>query len=197
MIKQKTKSKKRKNPELQEKANEIFEFINPSFWRYLTEGDYAEIYKFGISQNTRIPFVKENVILKPGTYCLKILKNSDKNLDLKSRNFLKKLSKHKLIPEIFLITNNIIIMEYIDGDTLLNLMEEIPPGILERIFLDLYKIIERYHDLGYSHSDLHLKNILIDENNKVHVIDPLICKKDFEKDNELLNHYYIEYVGYL
>ena len=196
MIKRKpSKKQKRRNPELQEKAYEIFQFLNPSFWRYLAEGDYAEIYKFSISQNTRIPFVKENIVLKPGIYCLKIF-NSGENLDLKSRNFLKKLSKHKLIPEIFLITSDIIIMGYIDGDTLLNLMEEIPPGILERIFRDLYKIIERYHDLGYSHSDLHLKNILIDENNKVHVIDPLICKKDFEKDNELLNHYYIEYVGY-
>lgn len=197
MIKQiKRSTKKRKNPELQEKAYGILNLLNPQSWNYLAEGDSGEIYKFIIGQNTRIPFVKEDVILKPGSYVLKLLKDSDK-LNVKGVNFLKKLSKNKLIPEIYAIGPYFIIMKYVFGSTLLDLIEDIHPGTLERIFHNLYNIVEEYHELGYAHGDLHLKNILIDNDNNVHLIDPLILSKNFEKDRELLSHYYVEYIGNL
>lgn len=190
------KRKKRKNPELQEKAYGILNLLNPQSWNYLAEGDSGEIYKFIIGQNTRIPFVKEDVILKPGSYVLKLLKDSDK-LSIKGINFLKKLSKKKLIPEIYAIGPYFIIMKYVFGTTLLDLIEDIHPGTLERIFHNLYNIVEEYHELGYAHGDLHLKNILIDHDNNVHLIDPKILSKNFEKDRELLSHYYVEYIGNL
>lgn len=190
------KRKKRKNPELQEKAYGILNLLNPQSWNYLAEGDSGEIYKFIIGQNIRIPFVKEDVILKPGSYVLKLLKDSDK-LSIKGINFLKKLSKKKLIPEIYVIGPYFIIMKYIFGTTLLDLIEDIHPGILERIFHNLYNIVEEYHELGYAHGDLHLKNILIDHDNNVHLIDPKILSKNFERDRELLSHYYVEYIGNL
>ena len=190
------KRKKRKNPELQEKAYGILNLLNPQSWNYLAEGDSGEIYKFIIGQNTRIPFVREDVILKPGSYVLKLLKDSDK-LSIKGINFLKKLSKNKLIPEIYAIGPYFIIMKYVFGTTLLDLIEDIHPGTLERIFHNLYNIVEEYHELGYAHGDLHLKNILIDHDNNVHLIDPKILSKNFEKDRELLSHYYVEYIGNL
>ena len=190
------KRKKRKNPELQEKAYGILNLLNPQSWNYLAEGDSGEIYKFIIGQNTRIPFVKEDIILKPGSYVLKLLKDSDK-LSTKGINFSKKLSKKKLIPEIYAIGPYFIIMKYVFGTTLLDLIEDIHPGTLERIFHNLYNIVEEYHELGYAHGDLHLKNILIDHDNNVHLIDPKILSKDFEKDRELLSHYYVEYIGNL
>ena len=190
------KRKKRKNPELQEKAYGILNLLNPQSWNYLAEGDSGEIYKFIIGQNTRIPFVKEDVILKPGSYVLKLLKDSDK-LSTKGINFLKKLSKKKLIPEIYAIGPYFIIMKYVFGTTLLDLIGDIHPGTLERIFHNLYNIVEEYHELGYAHGDLHLKNILIDHDNNVHLIDPKILSKNFEKDRELLSHYYVEYIGNL
>jgi serine/threonine protein kinase len=194
MIKRKTKTKKRKNPELQEKAYWLLNLLKPVSWNYLAEGDSGEIYKFIIDQNTRIPFIKEDVILKPGSYVLKLLKDSDK-LSTKGINFLKKLSKKKLIPEIYATGPYFIIMKYILGTTLLNLINDIHPGKLERIFHKLYNIVEEYHELGYAHGDLHLKNILIDNDDNVHLIDPKILSKDFEKDQELLSYYYVEYVG--
>jgi serine/threonine protein kinase len=190
------KRKKRKNPELQEKAYGILNLLNPQSWNYLAEGDSGEIYKFIIGQNTRIPFVKEDIILKLGSYVLKLLKDSDK-LSTKGINFLKKLSKKKMIPEIYAIGPYFIIMKYIFGTTLLDLIEDIHSGTLERIFHNLYNIVEEYHELGYAHGDLHLKNILIDHDNNVHLIDPKILSKDFEKDQELLSHYYVEYIGNL
>jgi serine/threonine protein kinase len=190
------KRKKRKNPELQEKAYGILNLLNPQSWNYLAEGDSGEIYKFIIGQNTRIPFVKEDIILKPGSYVLKLLKDSDK-LSTKGINFSKKLSKKKLIPEIYAIGPYFIIMKYVFGTTLLDLIEDIHPGTLERIFHNLYNIVEEYHELGYAHGDLHLKNILIDHDNNVHLIDPKILSKNFERDRELLSHYYVEYIGNL
>lgn len=190
------KRKKRKNPELQEKAYGILNLLNPQSWNYLAEGDSGEIYKFIIGQNTRIPFVKEDIILKPGSYVLKLLKDSDK-LTTKGINFLKKFSKKKLIPEIYAIKPYFIIMKYIFGTTLFDSIEDIHPGTLERIFHNLYNIVEEYHELGYAHGDLHLKNILIDHDNNVYLIDPKILNKNFERDQELLSHYYVEYIGNL
>ena len=88
-------------------------------------------------------------------------------------------------------------MKYVFGTTLLDLIEDIHPGTLERIFHNLYNIVEEYHELGYAHGDLHLKNILIDHDNNVHLIDPKILSKNFERDRELLSHYYVEYIGNL
>lgn len=189
MIKRK---KTKKNPELQKKANSIlYGQLDANNISFLSEGNYAEIYKFDIEVPTRISFISNNMVMKPGTYVLKLQKWNNL-LDLKGRNFLKKLSKHKLIPEIYVISSDFIIMKYIEGNTLRDLInnEENIAGILHKVG----RIVEKYHDLGYSHSDLHSANILIDKNGEVHLIDPKILEKNFEKDENIMQYYYEEYV---
>jgi tRNA A-37 threonylcarbamoyl transferase component Bud32 len=203
MIKQKTKAtttkrspkKQKRNPELQKRANNILLELDAENIRYLAEGNYAEVYKFSIEFPTTVQKIK----LNPGTYVLKLIKlNETSSLDSKEIKYLQKLSKLGLIPKIYVNTDDFVIMKYIEGDTLLDLIHILPPNELEIVLQNLGDVIQKWHDSGFIHGDLHLKNIMVDQDSNVYLIDPTIYTRSlnedmFEEDNKMYSFLYNKY----
>lgn len=191
MIKRK---KQKRNPELQKKSNNILRDLDAENIKYLAEGNYAEVYKFSIE----FPTTFQKIKLKPGTYVLKLITMTEiSSLNSKEIKYLQKLSKLGLIPKIYVITEDFIIMEYIKGETLLESVYSLLPSDLEIVLLTLEEIIQKWHKLGFAHGDLNLKNIMIDQNLNVHLIDPMIYRNLDEsvihKDNEMYLFLYNKY----
>ena len=185
MITKTKRQKRRKNPVLKSRVDEILTELNPLYVMYLAEGDYAEIYKFAIDKNEEI----ENVILKKGTYVIKFLKIGEVFND-QDISYLKKLSKLKVIPRIYVITKKYMIMDFIKADTLryrLDRMEH--PGKKLRLIMNLQRMIDRLHDKGIAHGDLHFENVLIDENDDLYLIDPVTNSKNFDDDLKRFDNY--------
>lgn len=192
MIKRK---KQKRNPELQKKANNILRDLDAENIKYLAEGNYAEVYKFSIE----FPTIIRKIKLNSGTYVLKLIKlNETSALDLKEIKYLQKLSKLGLIPKIYVITDDFVIMKYIEGDTLLDLIHILPSDELEIALLNLGDVVQKWHDSGFIHGDLHLKNIMLDQDLNVHLIDPMIYTKSldedmFKEDNDMYSFLYNKY----
>jgi tRNA A-37 threonylcarbamoyl transferase component Bud32 len=185
--------KKRRNPQLEQLANEILEILNPDKIEYLAEGDYAEVYKFSISKSVKI----EHKILKPGIYVLKILKLNQK-FYFEDIKYLKKLSRLNLIPKIYIICKNYMIMEWIDAKTLAELLDsDIHPGKLSIVFRKINRLVDYWHDENIAHGDLHKKNILINEDLNPYFIDPIINSKQFEDDRYIISYIENKYLNNL
>lgn len=168
MIKQrKRKRYKKKNPELQKVVENILSKIdhnNKIEFEYISDGSYAEIYKFNLKSNKLV----DNKILKSGNYVLKIFRDPAKDKEI---NQLTKFSNYGLIPKIFIINKNFIIMKFIEGKTLWKFIE-INDSFNRIIFLKIERLIQKYHQLGFVHGDLHPDNILITNKINVYFIDP-------------------------
>lgn len=183
MITKTKRLKRRKNPVLESEVNKILNKLDPKYVFYLAEGDYSEVYKFEIIENKEI----DDVILKKGTYVIKFLRQDD-YLNSEDISYLKKLSKLKVIPKIYVISKKYIIMDFIKGDTLRYRLEGTENvGTLSRLLSKLDRLINNLHDKGFAHGDLHLGNILIDENDNLYLIDPVTNSQTFENDNRRLS----------
>jgi RIO-like serine/threonine protein kinase len=188
MIKRKvkTKVKKCKNPELESEVQEILSKFGKNIkFKYLAKGLEAETYYFTIDGSTK---------LKSGKYVLKLLK---KPLSKKAFLKLKLLSSHNLIPEIFLLKNNHIVMKYIEGESLESLVKityyddihidsKLSNDEINIILLKVFKSLKIWHRLGFAHGDLHQGNIIISKLGKIYLIDPEINENSDNKDER--NH---------
>lgn len=184
------KRRKKRNPVLESEVNKILNKLDPKYVFYLAEGDYSEVYKFEIIKNKEI----DDTILKKGTYVIKFLRQND-YLDSADITYLKKLSKLKVIPKIYVITKKYIIMDFIKGDTLRYRLEGTKNiYTISRLLLNLGRLISNLHDKGIAHGDLHLGNVLIDENDDLYLIDPVTNSKNFENDNKRLSVYRNRYL---
>jgi tRNA A-37 threonylcarbamoyl transferase component Bud32 len=193
MIKRKVKAKlkkvkKRKNPELELEAENISKELDLNVdFKYISEGFFAETFYFKLLKNKLI----RNIILKPDEYILKIFKNDlEKYNAAKPNNYelnrLKLLSKYGLIPKIYIIDKNFIIMKYIKGITLKEYLQNIENySLTEKILFKIEYIIEKWHDLGFVHGDLYDKNILITNTDKIYFIDPMMNKSIRDDANEI------------
>lgn len=154
------KRRKKKNPVLQLEVDRVLNQLNPEYVFYLAEGDYSEVYEFKINENKRI----DNIVLKKGLYVIKFLKQDEDNyLNIKDITYLKKLSNLKIIPKIYVITENYIIMDFIDGKTLEYILTNTEhPGKKSNLLLKLERLISKLHDKKIAHGDLHLRNVLVD-----------------------------------
>lgn len=128
---------------------------------------------------------KRNILgieLSSGKYILKNIKKEE--ISNKDIELLKSLSNLKLIPKIYLIDKEYIIMDYFEGATLnvylrTNLLSD-------WLITKIKKLIEKWHELGFAHGDLALLlkenkiigggNLLINKNNEIILIDPTIGK---------------------
>lgn len=161
----KLKSKKRKNPT--KEAKQFAEQIVGDSVEFLDEGGNAEVYYF--YKNNR-------------GYVIKLF---DRPISKNCLEYLNLLSEEKLIPKIYKITNNYVIMDYIQGKPLSILLK---PSNIEKltniqkriIFSKLKNIIDHWHYLGLSHGDLNKGNIIISTNLDVYVIDPLCNMDDYQ-----------------
>ena len=126
--------------------------------------------------------VINDVTLYSGKYILKdIRKEKISNKDI---NVLKSLSNLKLIPKIYFINQNKIIMDYFEGITLTQYLKN--HNLSKQLFLEIQKLIRKWHRLGYAHGDLALlfnkdnklvggDNLLISDK-EITLIDPILGK---------------------
>jgi len=187
MIKKKVKVKKKvkkcKNPKLENKAQEI---LNDIDFKFLSEGNDGELYKFKINKNRSF----NQTVLKPGEYIIKIFRYPVKNITR-----LKLLSDKGLIPKIYLITSKYIIMKYIKAVTLYEFIKENKDKDLydpEHIIKRLRFLINQWHKLGFAHGDLILTNILITDDYKIYLIDPKIKSENYHIDDDYADLEHLE-----
>jgi predicted Ser/Thr protein kinase len=189
MIKRKVKVKKLKckNPKLEYKAAHILNNID---FEFLSEGNDGELYKFKLDRNTLF----DSIILKPGYYILKLFKYPIKNL-----NRLKLLSDNGLIPKVYFIDSQYVIMKYIKAVNLYQFVKENknkdlydPDYIMDRLRF----LISRWHKLGFAHGDLILGNILITKDYKIYLIDPKLDKDKYYEDDYADLEYLDSYIKY-
>lgn len=170
----KPKAKKRKNPELESEVREILSDFGENIkFKYLSKGSYAKTYYF---------VIKDSEYLKSGEYVIKYFVDPEDYMSNLEINYLKKLSKYGLIPEIFYINKKFIVMKYIRGVALDSFLktdslgrtvsDELSVDDINSILTKVAKLIRHWHKLGFSHNDLHDGNILITESGKIYLIDP-------------------------
>lgn len=116
--------------------------------------------------------IVDNYLLKPGKYVLKYYFRD--YLDRKHINYLKKLSDKKLIPKIYIITGKFIVMKFIEGRSLEELLDRnFYRSVLAKqdLIKKLKKELEKWHNHNFIHNDISLANIIISED-KIWFIDP-------------------------
>lgn len=183
---------KKKNPKLKYSIEEVLANFYPDSKdievEYMSKGWHAFTYKIKLSNKK----LYNNTIFYPGVYVVKILlepiesdhrldKEMWKPLSIESINKLKLYSKYGLIPKIHYIDKYVIIMKYIKGKSLKELLENNLP------FSEFVKIMKKANDLrliwkklGFQHGDIHDGNIILTDNNKLYFIDPSL--RSFNKD---------------
>lgn len=96
-------------------------------------------------------------------------------------NYLKILSSKKLIPKIYKIDNDSILMDFFDGETL-----KLTNSNLDKIFHKISENCLSWHKENFFHGDLHEENILISKfNESVMFIDPNTEIEYRYKENDL------------
>lgn len=178
------KSKPRNNPHL----DDIAEYIqkNSVAFEIIGEGGEAKAYLFQINKS----LVLNAKLLYPGVYVLKdyIKYENFKGLSLHKINKLTELSKYGVIPKIYIITKNYIIMDYVKGTSLKQIMNNYGPNSvmvrkLRKRILELEEIW--FNNLKFDKYDVTLdrsnyNNFIIadgfefTEKPKVYIIDPRI-----------------------
>lgn len=180
-----SKTKKR-NPNLEKIADEILQIP----FEYLSMGGDAETYVFEIKK----PDIIDNVLLPKGKYVLKIYFPNERKIDPSTIKYFKSLSSKKLIPKIYVITKNYIIMEYIEGNTMLKLLENnknfddktyTTPGQWYKIFRMIEREVNNWHTKNCAHGDLNPGNIII-QKDKVVLIDPSFVPFKYQHDEDTL-----------
>lgn len=160
------KKKGRKNP--YDTSNFALNLLpNIEFKELSDEGQFAQTYKFVFNSETRI-FDK---LLNKGDYVLKIYRNNY-NLNEDQISYLLKLSNLKLIPKIYIITDKFIIMKFIHGKLFYEYIKNITYKEFDILMNRLKNVIYEWNKVGYEHGDLSSRNIIIDHNNNINLIDP-------------------------
>lgn len=163
-MKQKRKIKsskfKKKNPTdlIRRKAEE---YVDENV-QFLGEGDYSEVYLF---YKNNVPFLIKIPVIS-------YTNRKQDEFTPQQISHLKELSKAKLIPKIYEINPQFLIMDYIPAKSLNLAKLQLSGQEIEIVFENLKKEILRWHKKGFSHGDIHLDNILVDKNLKVYLIDP-------------------------
>lgn len=180
--------RKRKNPEMEEQAEKIlFQFGKNIKFKYLNEGGYAETYYFAVNNSDR---------LNPGEYVLKIF--TEKVITVDQIKYLTLISKYGLIPKIFHINKEYLIMKYVRSTALDQFIKIeyshgeriITSDILSKkeinsILIKVANLLNKWHDLNLSHGDIHAGNILITRTGKIYLIDPDIEKLEYNKKRDI------------
>lgn len=158
--------KKQRNPSVPNNIKDILRFADNI--KYLKSGAEADVYYFEMP----IEDIVDNSILSPGKYVLKYYFREW--LDRKHINYLRKLYDKKLIPKIYIINDRFIVMKFIGGKSLEELIDSGKFKSLtskRELIEKLKNELQKWHDHNFIHNDIDLANILINED-KIWFIDP-------------------------
>lgn len=176
---------------------------------YLKDEELEELFKFKIIQQDN--FNSNSDLFKYGNTIFKIY-NGNNTLDIFNKsvinnifnkyNYLSNI-KELVLPKKLLIYNNHIVgfsMPYIEGNSLEEIINNNKDYNMKDIFIKLLNVINTYKELPFEFfiGDMHEKNIIIDNNNNIKIIDPdsfIIDNNKLCIDNEYLvgkypNHYF-------
>lgn len=181
----------------------ILSNVPPNNIKLINVSNYAESYLFSINTPTEINTIFDRDIiplnifdenstatLNPGKYILKLYYAKFK-LSERSQEYLLELSDNDLIPKIYYIDRNMIIMKFIESVDVLKLLKEekyrslhkkfdtglaFKKYLLQKVNEELYK----WHKLKFTHGDFAERNILLTPQGKVYLIDP---KEKPQKDD--------------
>lgn len=83
---------------------------------------------------------------------------------------LEKAKNSRFFPKVIFITHNIILREYIQG---INLKEYIKKnGLSYNLSCEIVDLIEEFRNLKFTRINIRNAHIFVDDNEKIHVIDP-------------------------
>lgn len=169
MIRILKKDGKKRNPSIPQNIRDLFH--DDIEIKYLDSGAEADVY---LIENID-DIIVDNYLLHSGKYILKYYFNKHLYSSSKQIKYLKKLSDKKLIPKIYVITDRIIIMKYIEGTNLEKLLDKgrYKSLISKKELLDNIKIeLTKWHNNNFIHNDLSPSNIIVSNNGKIWLIDP-------------------------
>ena len=109
----------------------------------------------------------------PGNKAIKIF--TDKNICKSEADILYKVKKSKYFPRIYKNGEYHILREMVDGKRLDHYIQE--NGLSQQLIYNLYRLINEFKALKFTKLDARCRDIYVNENERVKVIDPKQCYK--------------------
>lgn len=108
------------------------------------------------------------VYLTPEGYALKIFHNKKKAEN--EAELLEKVKDSRFFPNVLFIANNMILRDYVEGDTLSNYISK--NGLSNNLSIEIINLIEEFKHLRFTRLDIRNAHIFVNDNEKIQVIDP-------------------------
>ena len=119
----------------------------------------------------------------PGNKAIKIF--TDKNICKSEADILYKVKKSKYFPRIYKNGEYYILREMVNGKRLDHYIQE--NGLSQQLIYNLYRLINEFKDLKFTKLDARCRDIYVNENERVKVIDPKQCyKRKFDYPRHLM-----------
>lgn len=109
----------------------------------------------------------------PGNKVIKIF--TDKNICKSEADILYKVKKSKYFPRIYKNGEYYILREMVNGKRLDHYIQE--NGLSQQLIYNLYRLINEFKALKFTKLDARCRDIYVNENERVKVIDPKQCYK--------------------
>lgn len=157
--------------------------------KFKYQGEEATVYELNLDKS----YTYNNTRLPKGRYIVK--KYIRPLFNLKD---LKSLSNLKLIPKIYYAKKDIVIMQFIKGETVYDFIRKNKNRTTkEKVYRNIVELLHKWHRHNKTHCDLNLYNILVDKDLKVYLIDPMLDKCGFSSDREQLQQLKISLLGHI
>ena len=109
----------------------------------------------------------------PGNKAIKIF--TDKNICKSEADIFYKVKKSKYFPRIYKNGEYYILREMVNGKRLDHYIQE--NGLSQQLIYNLYRLINEFKALKFTKLDARCRDIYVNENERVKVIDPKQCYK--------------------
>ena len=109
----------------------------------------------------------------PGNKAIKIFTN--KNVCKSEAEILYKVKKSKYFPKIYKNGEYYILRDMVNGKRLDDYIKE--NGLDQQLIYNLYRLINEFKSLKFTKLDARCKDIYVDKNQRIKVIDPKQCYK--------------------
>ena len=109
----------------------------------------------------------------PGNKAIKIF--TDKNICKSEADILYNVKKSKYFPRIYKNGEYYILREMVNGKRLDHYIQE--NGLSQQLIYNLYRLINEFKALKFTKLDARCRDIYVNENERVKVIDPKQCYK--------------------
>ena len=109
----------------------------------------------------------------PGNRAIKIF--TDKNVCKSEAEILYRVKKSKYFPKIYKSGDYYILRDMVNGERLDDYIQE--NGLGQQLIYNLYRLINEFKSLKFTKLDARCRDIYVDKNQRLKVIDPKQCYK--------------------